>query len=904
MEEDGVYHLIEHGIYPTSADFSKTLRSHELLQFRQKYLHPHSEQFDVVFEKGLDVSYRPSLKFQPKEPEVLACIRLPGQRYKGRCGRQAAAAKIASVLKRHMIRKIHLDVIRHIRAAELFMFYWRRKKKRLILDSIGQQRISNYHQECLQLADNLRAQWASDYESNNRSYRSKFDFVAPFQRMQCGRLLDLVDPRISVIYVSPVLDETQMKEIEDVLAGHCLDYADLQAQGRLHIIVPENARFFTPNSSLTAMLLMSPLAVQKIRDLTQDQKAYIVPGVMGTADIELSAILKVPLLASTLAMELFTSKTKQRMMLRGAPVNLAPAIVAPNSLKELCYDISTTTQVLEGLSSHVVVSAPNIYRSWSHYFTAFMKSGGIVEATPPLGQGVDGKNMRYPIVHVMICPSGQVQVLGNQDQITVGVYKNWGALIPQQTCFMADLEDAAVSLGRYCFEKGLFGYFSFKFAAWDNPSVGRRLNLRYISRVPFVDMTQVKVDSKTDDIREDTPDLEERAILVTNSVAHPEMRFMDDPSINTICLDSGLSFDRKATLTVESIRGVLTLDADDMPSNHFNRLEEMVEQVMDLPDSRMFHLEEFQHTDDASSKDSEIPSECLERLPFKITNNTPKYLRQAIPAPPQCDPVTAQLVNEHVPSTLLPRMYATYGHEEEKIESMFPEWYRAENRVKRGLSTEEYLRLMELELNKKEEEARLVLQRELEKLKLAEDEAKSSLVFGGGAPPGVSDFMRARKLHRKPNPLNAKDTKRLKESLLLGGELTEEDLADLEDEIGDVINTLQVGWATFTRAVGKAEPSASASAEGQQPPGSSTPSSTSDQDLSRVADQVNAVEQEPGSEQITINDQQIQQIQDSLLRRRARRKAILRNMAIPVGQGPRGFFIAQVVAELYTEIAQ
>lgn len=63
------------------------------------------------------------------------------------------------------------------------------------------------------------------------------------------------------------------------------------------IIHPENTSRLPSHMSLTAKLLSSPRALQRIHNFIHGRPAYIIPGIAGDEDITLSVKLNIPLLA-------------------------------------------------------------------------------------------------------------------------------------------------------------------------------------------------------------------------------------------------------------------------------------------------------------------------------------------------------------------------------------------------------------------------------------------------------------------------------------------------------------------------------------------------------------------------------------------------------------------------------
>ncbi|KAJ3083646.1 hypothetical protein HK102_000972 [Quaeritorhiza haematococci] len=263
------------------------------------------------------------------QAEVHRIMSTPGQFFRGPGGAERAATKIQATWKMFVLRRVHVDVIRHIRAAEVFVYYWQMKMKRRSLDMYGMKRRQALMQKGSTIQIVFPGLWPLKYQGQKRvvihlpavscddpELRRKImsNDALQWQCRQFGRLADLRDPDVTVIYVSLPIVNDEMDQIQQAI-GETLSLKDLIASHRLHIIIPETSGFYHPDGlvpplppfspytvpdpvppSLTSMLLTSDKALQKIRSITKDLPSVIVPGVVGDLEAELSGVLNIPLL--------------------------------------------------------------------------------------------------------------------------------------------------------------------------------------------------------------------------------------------------------------------------------------------------------------------------------------------------------------------------------------------------------------------------------------------------------------------------------------------------------------------------------------------------------------------------------------------------------------------------------
>ena len=116
---------------------------------------------------------------------------------------------------------------------------------------------------------------------------------------------------MEIIYISPV-------EVPEELEQYCYKLLEMASEGhsagcmkkRLTFVVPENLHKFTSlDLPLSTLLLHSPKALQRVRNLTRGKEAILVPGYVNQDDLAVADSLQVPLLASDhLTAQLYSSK--------------------------------------------------------------------------------------------------------------------------------------------------------------------------------------------------------------------------------------------------------------------------------------------------------------------------------------------------------------------------------------------------------------------------------------------------------------------------------------------------------------------------------------------------------------------------------------------------------------------
>ncbi|XP_063026072.1 IQ domain-containing protein H isoform X2 [Melospiza melodia melodia] len=172
--------------------------------------------------------------------------------------------------------------------------------------------------------------------------------LAVQQNLQMGRLCDILDANVDVIYICPLaLSEELLQYYNKLLglqaavrSGSPEDMADLQ--DRFRILTPEAINSFPEqHMCLATVLKYSPRTLQRLQGLLQGRDAYMVGGVPHLDELAVADQLQVPLLGSEPAVaQLCSTKSGSRRIFASAGVPTPPGEGDIHSREQLLHALS------------------------------------------------------------------------------------------------------------------------------------------------------------------------------------------------------------------------------------------------------------------------------------------------------------------------------------------------------------------------------------------------------------------------------------------------------------------------------------------------------------------------------------------------------------------------------------
>ncbi|RVE71807.1 hypothetical protein OJAV_G00055260 [Oryzias javanicus] len=290
------------------------------------------------------------------QKEVLNLVSRPGQRYRGEGGTEAAAVRIQSSWRSYLARRAHLCHCRRKWAAGIIAMSWllysQMQRVRKALQAKRWRQLESNRSRAQHLAANWKHIQSSKrtiihipslgYSQKQRLNLRRFNVL---QNVQIGRLCDVRDENVEVIYICPQhLGEDILDYYTDLLK--CDGDADgagtgsgpaSSRQGRFVILTPEAVDYF-PNHKmcLSTLLKYSPHTLRRVRGLIEGKQAYIVGGVAHVDDLAVADELNVPILGpEPVVSRLCNSKSEGRRIFAAAEVDVSPGQGDVYSLSQL-----------------------------------------------------------------------------------------------------------------------------------------------------------------------------------------------------------------------------------------------------------------------------------------------------------------------------------------------------------------------------------------------------------------------------------------------------------------------------------------------------------------------------------------------------------------------------------------
>ncbi|KAJ3325389.1 hypothetical protein HDV06_004248 [Boothiomyces sp. JEL0866] len=417
---------------------------------------------------------------------VTRLLRRPGQIFlNSDIGSGLAASLIQSVYRHYRTRVQRQEMLELHRATKVFKHYWSLYKMRKRFYGVYRAKLEEAYENFRIIQDT--------FVSSNEELHAKLrilvvivpkNYKKPNEFMDIERLFPMVyDQNMRMIVVLPFKHERFDEKLKDYF--DTLHFPSPMETGRLHVIVPENAKHFQDRSLTETSLYLSQFALEKIKEICQKRNPVVIADEFSIYIAGICAYLNCPYFGPSVKAEdqlrdnkciiskwinesgtnivatqkYWVARVKEpkelqdqvREIARGRPDKLLWKFTRANNfggLMDFFPIIFTTKDIHENVLS-VHCDEDIVMTIWG--------SGGVLEILP-----IENRDM-FNVVEVgfYVQPEGNCKLVASSETIMMDE-KPFGTYIPQQAIPQQKLLEMMCTISAICKSNGIFGYVSFE----------------------------------------------------------------------------------------------------------------------------------------------------------------------------------------------------------------------------------------------------------------------------------------------------------------------------------------------------------------------------------------------------------------------------------------------------------
>eukprot|EP00941_MAST-03F_sp_MAST-3F-sp1_P000844 g844.t1 len=281
--------------------------------------------------------------------EVHPLLQIPGRRYMGEMGREAAAIKLQSKYRQHYETHKFKHGRRQRHGCDIIVNFMKMMVQRKRCVETLQIRAKTREEEWRKLQSDFHRDWDEIKTKRRVVVHVPSLSVSEFQRMtipqlllqqstQLSRIFEIADPQVDIVYVAAFKAKENIRQYFEKLL---IVGGIRNPNARFRVVIPENIGRFHPHISLTTALLYSPRTMKRIKNFCGNKSSYIVPRIVSNEEKKLALALRMPILGTDPNLSaLYSSASGCKAVFASSQVLMPPGVHDVYDVDELLLTLS------------------------------------------------------------------------------------------------------------------------------------------------------------------------------------------------------------------------------------------------------------------------------------------------------------------------------------------------------------------------------------------------------------------------------------------------------------------------------------------------------------------------------------------------------------------------------------